>query len=339
MVLSLCMIVKDEEKCLGRCLESVKYKVDEIILVDTGSTDNTIKIAERYGAEIFYFPWNGSFSDARNYSIRQAQGDWILILDADDELRCEADELRELVKESAADAYNCEIINYVGDETDCDVVRSRNIRLVRNHKGYFYYNKIHEQISGSILSINSSAAIFSCNIKIYHHGYRDSYIEDKRKRDRNTTILENELRQCPACVSTLYYLASEYCRSGNIKEAIDLYERAYLSFNPKEEFGPSMILRMACCYMELERYSEALVLCDAGLQYYPKFTDLEYVKGEIYRETGNKELALRHYKRCCEMGNAPVGLSVIEGVGSYRPMAAIVDLKLDYVRIDEDITN
>ena len=89
MLLSLCMIVKNEENTLGRCLESVKDIVDEIIIVDTGSTDNTIKIAEKYGAEIFFYKWDNSFANARNYSLSKASKDWILIMDADDELKGE----------------------------------------------------------------------------------------------------------------------------------------------------------------------------------------------------------------------------------------------------------
>ena len=79
MSLSLCMIVKDEEKNLGRCLESIKDIVDEIIIVDTGSTDNTIKIAEKYGAKIFHYKWDNSFANARNYSLSKASKDWILL--------------------------------------------------------------------------------------------------------------------------------------------------------------------------------------------------------------------------------------------------------------------
>mgnify|MGYP001386520006 CR=1 FL=1 len=85
MSISLCMIVKNEEDVLIRCLESVKYIVDEIIIVDTGSTDSTVEIAKKYGARIFYYKWDDSFSSARNYSLEKATKEWILIMDADDE--------------------------------------------------------------------------------------------------------------------------------------------------------------------------------------------------------------------------------------------------------------
>src|SRR5690348_3827247 len=84
--ISLCMIVKNEEKYLERCLKSVEGVVDEIIIVDTGSTDQTTEIAEKFGAKILRYQWNDDFSSARNYSLKNAKCDWILILDADEEL-------------------------------------------------------------------------------------------------------------------------------------------------------------------------------------------------------------------------------------------------------------
>jgi glycosyltransferase involved in cell wall biosynthesis len=80
------MIVKNEEDCIARCLNSVKDVVDEIMIVDTGSTDNTINICQSFEAKIERFEWNGSFADARNYGIQKATGEWIIWLDADEEL-------------------------------------------------------------------------------------------------------------------------------------------------------------------------------------------------------------------------------------------------------------
>lgn len=84
--LSLCMIVRNEEQNLSECLDSVKNVVDEIIVIDTGSTDETVGIAESYGAQVEHFPWCDDFSKARNESIKYASGDWILWLDADERL-------------------------------------------------------------------------------------------------------------------------------------------------------------------------------------------------------------------------------------------------------------
>jgi glycosyltransferase involved in cell wall biosynthesis len=84
--ISLCMIVKNEESCLVRCMKSVRDHVDEIIIVDTGSMDNTVEIAESYGARVYHHPWENDFSKHRNQSLSYATGDWIFQLDADEEL-------------------------------------------------------------------------------------------------------------------------------------------------------------------------------------------------------------------------------------------------------------
>src|SRR3972149_2146143 len=103
--LSLCMIVKNEEKFLPACLESVKGHVDEIIIVDTGSTDRTVEIAESYNAKIYHHPWKNSFSKARNYSLKYATCDWILILDADEEIvKKDAHKLRKVIKDPVVPA-------------------------------------------------------------------------------------------------------------------------------------------------------------------------------------------------------------------------------------------
>ncbi|RPI67925.1 MAG: glycosyltransferase family 2 protein, partial [Geobacteraceae bacterium] len=89
---SLCMIVKNEQSHLARCLRSVKPLVDEMIVVDTGSSDRTQDIAKIFGAKVFEFPWNNDFSKARNFSLSKAAGNWILVLDADETISVKDDE-------------------------------------------------------------------------------------------------------------------------------------------------------------------------------------------------------------------------------------------------------
>lgn len=331
MFLSLCMIVKNEENYLRKCLESVKNIVDEMIIVDTGSVDGTVAIAESLGAKVFNFPWNGSFSDARNYSLKHAKGDWIMIMDADEELeKCKPDEIRELMNETDADAYFFETISYLGDEVGCDVVKNMNLRLLKNKKGYFYCNPIHEQIYGSIIAANPSAKFINKSYKVYHYGYLNKSINEKNKRERNMSLLEKELKKVPGYTFNLYNLGSEYCAMENYKKALELFEKAYQNFIPQEGFGPVMMFKMANCYLELERHEEALKLCDAGLAYYPLFTDLEYMKGIIYGETGNNAMAARHFKRCCEMGEAPNYLNIIVGTGTYRPLFSLGEIYFEW---------
>lgn len=109
------MIVKDEESFIANCLQSVQDIVDEIIIVDTGSTDKTIEIANTYGVKIYHLPWNNNFSAARNFSLDKATGEWIIILDADEELNSlDKSKLKQLTNNKDIDAYYLKVYNYLG---------------------------------------------------------------------------------------------------------------------------------------------------------------------------------------------------------------------------------
>src|SRR5471030_2615411 len=136
---SLCMIVKDEEEYLPRCLYSINDIVDEIIIVDTGSSDKTVEIAKSYGAKVYYFKWNSNFSEARNESLKYATKDWILILDADDELRTEYKGNLRLLLNMQLDKnaiYFFETLNYYGDIVDDSCITiNLNPRMFKNNQG------------------------------------------------------------------------------------------------------------------------------------------------------------------------------------------------------------
>jgi glycosyltransferase involved in cell wall biosynthesis len=326
-MLSLCMIVKDEENNLRRCLESVKNFVDEMIIVDTGSVDSTAEIAESFGAKVFFFKWTGSFSDARNFSLKQAEGDWILLMDADDEMEeMEPEKIRRLMEDTDADAYFFETISYIGKEPGNDAARSMNLRLLRNNRGYFFVNPVHEQIYGTIMSVNPRAKIINSDLKVYHYGYLSNNIAVKNKRARNIALLEKELKKTPGYAFALFNLGGEYCAMEDYEKALEYFGRAYRVFNPNEGYAHVLIFKMANCYLLLKRYGEALKICDSGLEYYPEFTDLEFIKGAVFSESGDNMSALKHFEKCCEMGEAPNYLNIVVGAGTYRPLSAIGEI-------------
>ncbi len=112
--ISACMIVKNEEKLLPQCLESIKDFVDKIIIVDTGSTDRTIEIAKSYGAKIFHHPWENDFSKHRNQSISYATGDWIFVLDGDEEVIQWDDHLLTILHNKDIDSVHVKVENIYG---------------------------------------------------------------------------------------------------------------------------------------------------------------------------------------------------------------------------------
>lgn len=331
MSLSLCMIVKDEENNLPRCLDSVKDIVDEMIIADTGSSDSTVKIAESYGAKVYHFPWNGNFSDARNFSLKFASGDWIMIMDADDQLEESGKQgVLDLIKSGDADAYFFETISYIGDKPGFDTIKNMNLRLMKNGKGYFYSNPIHEQIYCNIKAVNPSAKIVNKDIKVYHYGYLNKNIIEHKKRARNIALLEKELENKPGYPFALFNLGSEYYAMGDNIKAIDYFEQVYRNFNPLEGFSSHLLLKMVNCYISLGRYEDALKVSDEGLLHYPGFTDLEYMKGTVQNASGKYIQAIEHFKKCCEMGEAPNYLNVLIGAGTFRPCYFLGDIYFNF---------
>ena len=135
--LSLCMIVKNEALYLARCLDSVQDMVDEIIIVDTGSTDNTVEIAQRYQATIVSHHWQHNFSLARNTSLAHATGDWILVLDADETLeRMTSERLWQLISQTSADGIQCIVRSFMPPQSLLAYEDGVVTRLFRNHASY-----------------------------------------------------------------------------------------------------------------------------------------------------------------------------------------------------------
>jgi tetratricopeptide (TPR) repeat protein len=193
------MIVKNEEKFLPRCMESIKGHVDEIIIVDTGSTDNTIEIAKRYNAKIYHHAWENSFSKARNYSLKYATCDWILILDADEEIDKEdAHKLKDVIKENGVDIIHLPVFNRpIGGK---NVSISNSGRLFKNHLGFCYEGIVHNVLKHSDLAKKA-------NIKIYHYGYNQGDEQMEKKFIRTSTLLREQIKDDPENPIPHHYLA------------------------------------------------------------------------------------------------------------------------------------
>jgi glycosyltransferase involved in cell wall biosynthesis len=183
--LSLSMIVKNEEKSLARCLSSVNGVVDEIVIVDTGSSDKTIEIAESYGAKIFYFDWVNDFSAARNFALSKCSGDWILYLDADEELSPDSIKEVNTYKRHQPAGIFCTIKSLGSSTVNRSVIRYP--RLFVNVPGIEFNGKVHEQIIDSLKK--NKIPLIDSNIEIIHHGY---VLDDeglKLKKERNLALL------------------------------------------------------------------------------------------------------------------------------------------------------
>ena len=212
--LSVCMIVRDEEKMLPRCLKSVQSIADELIVVDTGSKDNTISIAKDFGAKVFHFKWRDDFAAARNESLKYATGDWILQIDADEELLSNSiAHLKDRMSRSAVLYYVIRCDN----GPRCRGPRfSRLGRLFRRHPKLRYHRPYHEGIDCSVQNLIIAEPRWKMqyepSIIIRHYGYEQSKVP--KKRERGLLIMKSYLKENPNDAYILSRLGGVCCGLG-----------------------------------------------------------------------------------------------------------------------------
>ncbi|KOP72009.1 glycosyltransferase [Cytobacillus solani] len=304
--ISLCMIVKDEETYLRRCLNSVRNQVDEIIIVDTGSTDLTIDIAGEFGASIFTYKWDNDFASARNFSLDKAQSEYVIVLDADEYL----DEKTNLQKEieKRKDFY---IINFRNYMDGGYVSKHQAIRLFKNNINLRYYGKIHEHLNiDAFKNLTNDFADFV----IHHDGYKKETYDKKNKFERNLKILEKEVKDTPTGYN-MYHLGTQYRIDGDYAKALDLFRKAY-PLSKTQIYLPYLLYLMGDCLLQLGRYKEGINLIKDSIEIFPKYTGYYYLIGLIYEQLDYLKEAERAFERCLELGEVE-DLQSLEGVGSY----------------------
>ena len=212
--LSLCMIVRDEAAMLAACLESAAGLADEIIVVDTGSEDETPEIARSYGARVIRFAWRDDFSAARNASLDAATGDWILWLDADERLReAEHNRVRSLISSGAHDAYLVPILSPKPNGPQV----TRGHRLFRNGRRVRFAGRIHEQIGPSL--DRAGYRIGAADIAIDHLGYNLPAEKQRDKNARNLRLLELARDESPRNAYVRFTLAQCYMAENRNSDA------------------------------------------------------------------------------------------------------------------------
>ena len=183
--ISLSMIVRDEAQFLADCLTSVQGVVDEIVVVDTGSQDNTVEIARSLGARVFHHPWDEDFAAARNRGLSECTGDWVLSLDADERLDpATKHEIRAAAAQPGVDAWYLRMVSLEGETPAGDEVRM--IRLFRRTPGTRYVGRIHEQVVQDFPNKKWG----DCQAIFHHYGYDPSIYKARRKKERYLQILE-----------------------------------------------------------------------------------------------------------------------------------------------------
>lgn len=281
--LSLCLIAWNEADNIGRCLKSAEAFVDEIVVVDTGSTDCTREIAKAMGAKVIQVKWQNDFSAARNVSLENATGDWILFLDCDEELDAESrHELRKAIEHGSYEAYFAMVRN----TTDTNIeLTFPSIRLFRNRKSFRFTGKIHEQIVNSIVANYGLQAIGHSSITIIHHGYNASTTNVAAKVQRNLEILKSYPEEKKDGFY-FYNLGTEYLRLGDKKEALTSYLKALKLTKPTQAYGPILVKRTMTTLMDLHRYRDAVEQLRYYQTIFKEFSDLLLLEAVCHLNCG-----------------------------------------------------
>ncbi|KOA21040.1 SPBc2 prophage-derived glycosyltransferase SunS [Clostridium homopropionicum DSM 5847] len=261
MKLSVCMIVKNEEKNLDRCLNSLQYIVNnlqaEIIIVDTGSDDRTVEIAKKYTDKVYFHNWNNNFSEMRNISISYAKGEWILIIDADEEV-ADGKDIIKFLNSNESNFYKTGIliVKNVFRKNNFDTFSQlKSPRLFKRDKELRYKGSIHNQpvYKEPIIQINS---------ELMHYGYMNDDKELMEKKFiRTSNMLKKELEKNPNHIYYRFQLSVSYAMHDDFKDALDEALIAYNSLSKltKEEKKNYMYIynQLIKCYLVNNRFREA----------------------------------------------------------------------------------
>lgn len=302
--LSVCMIVKDEQDLLPRCLDSLQGIADEIIIVDTGSQDETKAIAKRYTDKIYDYQWNQDFAAARNESLRHATGKWILVLDADEYLaKDDSKEWIRFVNEEEVVshiAYTLPIINFTGEkEHEDEITTSPVTRLFPNFKHIHFERPIHEQLTRGAQGELYHKKI---DLNIYHTGYQASIILKKDKHERNMLIFDQMKQNGNLNVYDWYTLGNQYRYAKEEEQAIDCYARALKGTNEKAAWYPHCLLGLISLYYKQDKLHHSWKLTEELLVRYKEYSEYFFIKGVHLETLGFLKEAVESYKKAIEVG-------------------------------------
>jgi tetratricopeptide (TPR) repeat protein len=323
MRLSLCMIVGDSARTLDDCLASIKPFVDEMIVVDTGSVDETPRIAERHSAKLFHFPWRDDFAAARNESLTSAAGEWLFWMDSDDTIDpVNAQKLRDL----ADGDHARETLGYVmqvhcphgvqtnGDESDFTAVD--HVKLFRNLPELRFEGRIHEQILPSINRLGGR--VEWTDIFVVHSGAEHTTQAQARKLDRDLRLLKLEEAERPDHPFTLFNLGMTHLEMHEPAKARAYLERSIAVAGPHESHVPKAYSLLIQALSDLGRHDLAREQCRDALRQFPEDPELLFRSGVLCQHAGRFAEAEGYYLQVLSGQFQPRFRSIDFGILGYK---------------------
>jgi glycosyltransferase involved in cell wall biosynthesis/Flp pilus assembly protein TadD len=330
---SLCMIVRNEERHLGKCLASVMDLVDEANVIDTGSTDRTREIALQHGARVFDFVWVDSFAEARNESIRHATGAWIFWLDADECLdEVNRERLRQLFANLKDENLAYMMRQFSRLEAKHAAAQVDQVRLFRNRPEIRWEYRVHEQI---LLAVRRSGGdVRHTDIVIDHAGFSDAVTQGP-KVDRNLLLLELELAEHPDDAFVLYNLGAVKITQGQATEALELFRRSLMHSQPGDVLVRKLHALIVRAHSELGQATEALAACRTGLAGYPDDGELLFRQAVLLHQQKDLDGASACLERILRARPPEHFTCVDAGLYGYRSRCLLAEICRDQGRLLE----
>ncbi len=316
--LAAALIVRDEARCIARCLESIRPFVDRMIVLDTGSRDETMAIAHGHGAQVHQLDWPDDFSLARNHALALADTDWTLVIDADEWIISGGETLRDWCgatpRIGAACVHNS--FDLAGVDGTAPASRTWLPRLLP--RGVRYEGRVHEQPVSTLPHHRTS-------LHLGHDGYLDAQAD--RKRARNLPLLLLERADHPDDPYILYQIGTEAERRGDHAEASACYEEALALTPPDANWRHAMIVRHLHCLGQSGQSARAIDLAEAELIHWQDSPDFFFVLGNLLLDRALSEpgqaidhwlpLAQSAWERCLAIGERPELEGSVQGRGSH----------------------
>jgi len=323
--ISACLIVKNEEELLPNCLQSIRDVVDEIIVVDTGSTDKTVEIAESYGARVYHQEWTKNFSKHRNFSLSKATSDWLFVIDADEELVAEdIPLLKQAISQNQYRIVSLTVYNMNRETGEYTSFLPSN-RLFRREAGFRYNGIVHNQ-----LQFPREETILRVGARLKHYGYSLSPEKMKKKLARSRELLEVQLVERPED-PYVHFNYAQLLRGSSAtpdRETTDLiieHARRAIELSDTDKGGTLHIHLQAhhqliTTYIHLRKYGEAEKLCHHALRLKSDYLDPILSLGHIYAGLNDLDRAEEYFNK------------YLDFQARYDPSAETVNLILLYVR-------
>ncbi|MBI1349395.1 glycosyltransferase [bacterium] len=318
---SLCMIVRNNADTIGPCLESIRPWVDEMLVLDTGSTDATPALCESLGARVRHWPWRDDFSAARNESLRDAQGDWVFWMDSDDTIPPDCGQrLRALVDSPHPDG----VLGYVmqvhcpgpGSTGQHDVTVVDHIKLFRNRPDLRFEHRIHEQILPAIR--RAGGEVQFTDIYVVHSGSDHSAVGRERKLERDFKLLHLDLQERPDHPFVLFNLGMTHADVQDHDTAAHWLERCLEVSRPQESHvRKAYALLVSVRYQQL-RYADAFATCQRARADYPDDKELLFRQAMLQHQFGRLDEAVQSYQEVLAPPATRHFASVDAGLATYK---------------------